>query len=174
MKGDVDDENWHEDTYAWRQKDRKKHVQPFDPNNPDAFVAQSFGASGMQMVFVTLYSTTHKNKKETEDLALRWATILRTDGLVLQVYTLNTNSILFTQEDGRVIEAREFYLSQPETEKVRWKDKDWLPEDSHKLKRNQIRLERKNQRKRKKAAQKRAAQKKEELKARKKRKRVEL
>jgi len=71
-KDDVESDNWHEDTYEWRQKDKKKAQKPFDPSNPNAFLAQAMNGEGMQMMFVTLKDNTHKHKSETAELAVRW------------------------------------------------------------------------------------------------------
>lgn len=69
---DVESDNWHEDTYEWRQKDQKKKQKPFDPKNPDAFLAQAMSGSGMQMLFVTLKEEFHQHKDQTAELAVKW------------------------------------------------------------------------------------------------------
>jgi thiol-disulfide isomerase/thioredoxin len=151
---DVDDDDWHEDTFEWREKDRNAKPQAqFDPNNPQAFLSQAMSGSGMQMMFVQLYRGLHVSKKETEELGVMWtsecapcvpvlsppspllAAMLKTDGVQTIVYTVDVNQLIFTQEDGRSFEVKEFILSQPEVEKFRWKDKDWFPEDHHLKKR---------------------------------------
>jgi hypothetical protein len=48
---------------------------------------------------------------------------------------METNQMIVTQEDGRSLEVKEFILAQPEVEKFRWKDKDWLPDESHMVQR---------------------------------------
>ncbi|CAE7741442.1 unnamed protein product [Symbiodinium sp. KB8] len=89
----------------------------------------------MQMIFVTLFPDTHVDKKQTEALGTTWASMLKTGGIHLSVYPMNANQLLLSQEDGRTLEVKEFLLSQPEVEKVRWKDKDWTPEEHHLAKR---------------------------------------
>ena len=56
---------------------------------------------------------------------------LKTGGVHISVYPMGANQLLFSQEDGRTLEVKDFLLSQPEVEKVRWKDTDWKPEDQH-------------------------------------------
>lgn len=70
---DLEDDDWHEDTYSWREKDRKKHTKVFDPNDPEEFLSQALAGSGMQMIFVTLFPDTHVDKKQTEALGTTWA-----------------------------------------------------------------------------------------------------
>jgi hypothetical protein len=70
---DLEDEDWHEDTYDWREKDRARKAKPFDPSNPDAFLAQAMAGSGMQMMFATLYPGTHEAKQQTDKLGAEWA-----------------------------------------------------------------------------------------------------
>lgn len=70
---DLEDDDWHEDSYTWREKDRARNVKPFDPNDPDAFLSQAMAGSGMQMMFATLYPGTHTVKTQTEKLGAEWA-----------------------------------------------------------------------------------------------------
>ena len=48
-------------------------------------------------------------------------------GLHLLEYRIEDNQILFTQDDGRFDEFKEFVLAQPEVEKLTWNSKDYYP-----------------------------------------------
>ena len=89
----MEDDDWHEDTYEWREKEQAKKQANvrFDPNDPSSMTsfAESQGASGMQvrkhgdgsrvlrraqrrrvqMAFAKL--KTISDKKEAEELADR-------------------------------------------------------------------------------------------------------
>lgn len=49
----MEDDDWHEDTYEWREKEQAKKQANvrFDPNDPSSMTsfAESQGASGMQV-----------------------------------------------------------------------------------------------------------------------------
>lgn len=63
-------DEWHEDTYEWKEK-QKKGFQ-FDPDNPTESL-KNYQPSGMQMVFCKLKKAYWKSKKESEELSGRWS-----------------------------------------------------------------------------------------------------
>lgn len=65
---DIEDEDWHEDTYEWKKK-KKANVE-FDPTDPSTFMKASATGGGMQMCFCTLHPG--YTKEETENFAKVW------------------------------------------------------------------------------------------------------
>ena len=43
------------------------------------------------------------------------------------VYAIEDNSILLTNDDGKILEVRRFVLEQPEVEKFTWNSQDYFP-----------------------------------------------
>ncbi len=68
MDGDLDDEEWHEDTEDWKQKERK-HVK-LDPSDISSILKQAEGGLGMQMCFVFMKEGFTAEKVKT--LATQW------------------------------------------------------------------------------------------------------
>lgn len=88
----------------------------------EAYLSHSAKSGEMHMSFVTLKKGACKTQKEAEELGARWRDLLKTDGLAVGLYPLSETELLYTEEEGRILEARDFLLSQPEVEKFRWKD----------------------------------------------------
>jgi len=43
----MEDEDWHEDTFEWKEKERQRKPAPsFDPNDPSSFAAMAGGGGG--------------------------------------------------------------------------------------------------------------------------------
>lgn len=48
-EGDDEDEEWHEDTFEWKEKERGKAPKGFDPNDPNQLLQQAMSNQGMQV-----------------------------------------------------------------------------------------------------------------------------
>jgi hypothetical protein len=127
----VEDDDWHEDTYEWRDKVREKHAKPLDMNDLQAGgpidpVAIQAAAGGMKMIFTTLRKeavhgghwcainaakriaderlapgATECREESIRHLARRWQQMLRTDGLEIRVSVLDAYQLLVIDDDGR-------------------------------------------------------------------------
>ena len=53
--------------------------------------------------------------------------LLQTGGIKVMVYAIEDNSILLTNDDGKIHEVRRFVLEQPEVEKFTWNSQDYFP-----------------------------------------------
>lgn len=120
-------DEWHEDTYEWKEK--KKENFKFDPKDPTASL-NSYAPSGMQMVFCKLKKAHWgKTKKESEELAARWSALMKTNALDAKAYAIDEKQLLFTEDNGRIFELKNFVLAQPETYKFTWNSQDYYPAD---------------------------------------------
>ena len=80
-----------------------------------------------QMMFATLKEGTFDTKEETSTLGSQWSSLMKTGGVDVQVYPLEANKLLFTEQNGQVFKVKKFVLEQPEVEKFTWKDQDFFP-----------------------------------------------
>lgn len=130
---DYEDDEWHEDTFEWKKKIKAARAGNLDVDElaatakrggdiKDAYLSHAAKSGDMHMSFVTLKKGVCAAQKCAEELGARWRDLLKTDGLAVGLYPLSETELLYTEEDGRVIEARDFLLQQPEVEKFRWKD----------------------------------------------------
>lgn len=109
---------------------QRKNVK-FDPADPSAMLRAASG--GMQMAFASLEEGFTKEK--TEELASRWAGLLATNNIKCTTYAIDESQILVSEQDGNIFEIKDFFLSQPEVTKFRWKDNDYLPDEEQLAKR---------------------------------------
>lgn len=136
QEGDIDDEEWHEDTFEWKRKMQEKIpgmtieeiVASMKNGKKDAYLEGEARKKDMQMAFCTLHPDATANKAESEKLGAKWQAILQTGGNRVNVYATSDHELLFTEEYGRILEVRDFLLAQPEVAKFRWKDTDFTKE----------------------------------------------
>merc|ERR1711988_1265308 len=114
---DEEDEDWHEDTWEWKDKMRQEKTSSMPMPGDEGFDAQKFMSmhqeqqqQGMQMSFVAIKPENNDRKDKANELAERWSTLLKTDGIDVKPYVLDPAQILFTQDDGRFTEYKEFIL----------------------------------------------------------------
>jgi len=93
----------------------------------DMLLQHEAGSGNMQMAFATLRKGVAKNDKEINELAGKWQALLQTNGVKISFHPIGGDDLLLTEDGGRIIEARDFILNQPEVEKFRWKDTDFTP-----------------------------------------------
>lgn len=121
---DVETDDWHEDSFEWREKQRKE--VKFDPSDISSVMKAAGGAGGMQMCFASLIEGLTKD--DSKELAARWQALLMTNGIRNKMYSIDEKQILVTEEDGHIFDVKDFMLAQPEVTKFRWKDTDYFPE----------------------------------------------
>ena len=91
-------------------------------------ILENEASSGnMQMGFCTLKKGVADTDEEKNKLAGRWAALLQTNGIKMSFHVIGGDDLLITEDGGRVMEARDFLLNQPEVAKFRWKDTDFTP-----------------------------------------------
>uniref|UniRef100_A0A7S1GAY4 Uncharacterized protein n=1 Tax=Bicosoecida sp. CB-2014 TaxID=1486930 RepID=A0A7S1GAY4_9STRA len=118
-------DDWHEDSFEWKEK-KKKNFQ-FDPENPTESL-KNYQPSGMQMVFCKLKKAYWKSKKDSEELSGRWSAMMKTNALDAKAYAIDEKTILFTEDNGRIFEVKDFVMQQPEVYKFTWNSQDFYPE----------------------------------------------
>ena len=96
----------------------------------EMFLSHQAKSGDLHMSFVTLKKGVCEEQKCAEKLGAKWRDLLKTDGLAVSLYPLSETELLYTEDGGRVIEARDYLLTQPEVEKFRWKDTDFFPPSS--------------------------------------------
>lgn len=121
---DEEDEDWHEDTFEWKEKMKKPFH--FDPDNPTESL-RNYQPSGMQMCFCKLKNNYTFTKKEVEELGARWSAMMKTDGLDGKAYAIDEKTLLFTEDNGRIFELKFFVLQQPEVYKFTHNSQDFYP-----------------------------------------------
>lgn len=127
---DEEDEEWHEDNFEWKEKERQERqanfkFDPKDPSSVSQLMANQNGGS-MQMAFAKLKNA--ESKKETEELAGKWQALLSTDAVKVMVYAIEDDSILLTNDEGHMPKIMRFCLDQPEVEKFTWSSQDYYPD----------------------------------------------
>lgn len=93
----------------------------------DMLLQHEASSGNMQMAFITLKKGVASNDREIGEIAGRWQALLQTNGVKLSFHPIGGDDILVTEDGGRILEARDFILSQPQVDKFRWKDTDFTP-----------------------------------------------
>ena len=154
-----EDDDWHEDSFEWKEKERKRRQQAKMQNMLNDGAGGAGGMNGlggigglggmasmmgngnsMHMSFAELKESAlaalekqHKfptRKKTLDFLGYNWASLLMTNAMTVQVYSIEPKTILFTNNDvdHREDVLKEFVLSQPEVEKWTFNSQDFYPE----------------------------------------------
>mmetsp|Transcript_30175 Transcript_30175/g.70997 ORF Transcript_30175/g.70997 Transcript_30175/m.70997 type:complete len:194 (+) Transcript_30175:14-595(+) len=90
----------------------------FDPNNPDPFL-RATQRGKPAMLFAKVRPDRHK--RELEELAFKWKSLLVTNGIECMPYVVEDSKILFYCEDGtKGWDVKAFLLEQPELEQFEW------------------------------------------------------
>merc|ERR1711865_490271 len=80
--------------------------------------------AGPTMMFVTLDYPGCCDKKTSEELGTKWATMLRASGMDISTYVIEENQILYQSQTGKhAYEIRDYALTQPECVAVEWSSK---------------------------------------------------
>ena len=136
---DPEDEEWHEDTFEWKRKIAAKHQVPFDLDAlqregaagmakiKDTMLASEATSGNTQMAFLTLREGVAEDDEARAKLAGRWAALLGTNAVKISYHMIGGNELLITEEQSRILEVKDFVLTQPEVAKFRWKDTDFYP-----------------------------------------------
>merc|ERR1719399_2660088 len=84
-------------------------------------VADSQVKSGPTMMFATVDYPDCCDKKKTEEIATRWAQMLRAGGMDIQTYVIEDDQVLFSSQAGlHAGEIKAYALKQPECVAVEW------------------------------------------------------
>ncbi|CAE7578004.1 unnamed protein product [Symbiodinium sp. KB8] len=110
-KGDRDDADWHEDTWDWKEKRKRR----FDPDDPESLLRAARSGGQMEMLFVHFKDGTHTTDEETSQLSSQWAAMMRTGGVSAAAYPVKANQVM------------DFVQEQPETKKMTLKGQDYFP-----------------------------------------------
>jgi len=87
-------------------------------------IAESQVTSGPQMMFATLNYSDCCTKNRSEEIANKWASMLRAGGMELNVYVIEDNQVLFSTNAGfHAGEIRDYAVQQPECVAVEWNQK---------------------------------------------------
>lgn len=133
-KDEDEDDDWHEDTFEWKQKMAKKKAGPGidlnmlqkgGANIQEKVLEQEASSGNMQMAFATLKKGVAATQREAEEVGKRWQALMQTAGISTNLYAISADDLLFTDDNGVILKVREFVLDQPEIEKFRWKDTDF-------------------------------------------------
>ena len=112
-----EDDDWHEDTYEWKEKMKEKRTPSIDLSDPSALQGMSqdqvMGAtkSKTQMLFATIVEPDGWTKDDTEKLSGQFRDLLMTNALEAKTYTIDTHQILFVVDNGdQAVEVKNFAL----------------------------------------------------------------
>ena len=83
-------------------------------------LASEASSGNTQMAFLTLRDGVAADDEERAKLAGRWAALLGTNAVKISYHMIGGNELLITEEQGRIIEVKDFVLQQPEVLKFRW------------------------------------------------------
>jgi len=151
---DGDDDDWHEDSFEWNEKERKKRSQEAmqglmnggaggagggDMNAMLNMMGGGGGGGGnsMHMSFAQIREGSCEKRGQgdnikqcLDELAGLWSGLLKTAAIEFKAYPLEPNTILFTAGgvNHHTQELKAFILSQPETEKWTFNSKDSYPD----------------------------------------------
>lgn len=132
---DEESETWHEDTFEWKRRMAAMRAPQLDietlaksgPRMKDLVYEHEATNGNIHMSFATIKSSVTTDPAEIQAIGERWQALLQTDGSKVKLYPIGGQDLLFTEDDGRILEIRDFVLRQPELEKFRWKDTDFTP-----------------------------------------------
>jgi len=150
---DNEDDDWHEDTFEWNEKERQKRSQQTiqglmngggaGGGDMGSMMNMMGNNGGQSMSFAQIRDGTceklgHANNRDVclNELAGRWTSLLKTAGIEFNAYSLVPNTILFTAGgiNHHTQELKEFVLSQPETEKWTINNIDSYPDKETEIK----------------------------------------
>ena len=131
-----EDEAWHEDTHEWKRKMNEKNKKPFKIEDIETMGREDLVAMSqhnnnggvMAMTFAQLKPGVCSERECTEKLAIKWTDQLVLGGVQIKPYAVEDDQILLTQEDGNMLQLKNFVLAQPEVEKWTWNSKDYFPD----------------------------------------------
>lgn len=132
---DEETESWHEDTFEWKRRMAAQRAPQIDietlaksgPRMRDMVFEHEATNGNIHMAFATIKASVTTDAAEIQKIGSRWQALLQTDGSKVKMYPIGGQDLLFTEDDGRIMEIRDFALQQPELEKFRWKDTDFTP-----------------------------------------------
>ena len=131
-----EDEAWHEDTHEWKRKMNDKNKKTLNIKDietmgrEDLLAMSQHNNNGgvMAMTFAQLKPGVCTKRECTEKIAIKWTDQLVLGGVQIKPYAVEDDQILLTQEDGNMLQLKDFVLAQPEVEKWTWNSKDYFPD----------------------------------------------
>lgn len=130
-EGDVDDEDWHENTWEWKEKDRQKKMAAVDTGDMAAVAraaqaqVQGGGGGGLQIGVAHLKLGAAPTLKDAVFLADAWGGMLRSGGVLVMCSAVVNKTVILNMQEGDFVAAKQFVLDQAETEKFVWNQKDY-------------------------------------------------
>jgi hypothetical protein len=97
------------------------------PKLKDTVLQHEASSGNVQMAFATVKKSVTEDPKEVEKIGQRWQGLLATAGVHTSLYPIGGQDLLMTEDNTRILQVRDFLLTQPELEKFRWKDTDFFP-----------------------------------------------
>ena len=138
---DGDEEDELENEYERLKRIQQSKMPRIDPNDPksmqDLMKKDQFamaGGGGGSMIFVDLkpkmLSGSDWNKQEVDNLAAKWAHLIRTGSLAATVYNIDERQILFNVERAWMTkDVMKFISMQPEVESFTLQNKKYTAAD---------------------------------------------
>lgn len=87
----------------------------------ETMLASEASSGNTQMAFLTLKDGVAETDEERAKLGSQWAALLVTNAVKISYHMIGGNELLITEEQGRIMEIKDFVLQQPEVAKFRWK-----------------------------------------------------
>ena len=87
----------------------------------ETMLASEATSGNTQMAFLTLRDGVAETDEERAKLGSKWAALLVTNAVKISYHMIGGNELLITEEQGRIMEIKDFVLTQPEVAKFRWK-----------------------------------------------------
>jgi hypothetical protein len=103
-----------------RAQTRARHPRLAPVRLRSTMLASEATSGNTQMAFLTLRDGVAADDEERAKLAGRWAALLGTNAVKISYHMIGGNELLITEEQGRIIEVKDFVLQQPEVLKFRW------------------------------------------------------
>jgi len=136
----LSDEDWQRIESEWETPEEKEEYEFKPPKQKgidmdalkktksakarEKLVEESQVSDGPQMMFATLDYPGCCEKKKTEEIATKWAGMLRTSGMDISTYVIEDDQVLFSTQAGlHASEIRDYVVQQPECVAVEWNQK---------------------------------------------------
>ena len=136
---DEEEDDWHEDSWEWKKKKTAVEYKEIfnaaaempQPNTPGFNADDWIEAAELQKTrgYVEYrVKVETRSHRDTVDLSRLYVDGLRTNGVQTGSLVEDADTILFTQEDGRFKEFRDFIMSQPPVLSLTFGEEIYYPE----------------------------------------------
>jgi len=122
-----EDDEWHEDSFDWKEKMNKKKGVP-KTEGPVLPQHRRFSVKMYQVRLKTDFCGHEKcTFKESEEMSRRYQQFLRNANIQVKPYTLGIGELMFVDSDAHFAEVHKFLMAQPEVYRMQVNGQKFYP-----------------------------------------------